>query len=87
MSVRGRGGSHVGSHRMAIGVPAVTLSGTVRATRPASWLETPLSRETPPRDELAIKLAIAVAIPSADLPVCRCLLLTRAQLPLRARIT
>ena len=32
----------------------------------ATWFETPVSRETPPRDELAIKLAIAVTVPGVD---------------------
>ena len=32
----------------------------------ANWFETPVSRETPPRDELAIKLAIAVTLPGVD---------------------
>ena len=30
------------------------------------WFETPVSREVPPRDELAIKLAMAVTIPGID---------------------
>jgi DNA-binding PadR family transcriptional regulator len=32
----------------------------------ASWFETPVNREAPPRDELAIKLAIAVTVPGVD---------------------
>ncbi|MDQ1584899.1 MAG: hypothetical protein QOJ90_2543 [Actinomycetota bacterium] len=31
-----------------------------------SWFATPVSRSTPPRDELAIKLAMAVALPGVD---------------------
>jgi len=31
-----------------------------------SWFATPVSRETPPRDELAIKLAMAVTVPGVD---------------------
>jgi DNA-binding PadR family transcriptional regulator len=44
-------------------VYAITASGReeVRA-----WFETPVSRTTPPRDELAIKLALAVAVPGVD---------------------
>ena len=33
----------------------------------ASWFETPVGREAPPRDELAIKLAIAVTVPGVDI--------------------
>jgi DNA-binding PadR family transcriptional regulator len=32
----------------------------------ASWFQTPVSRDAPPRDELAIKLAIAVTVPGVD---------------------
>lgn len=32
----------------------------------ASWFATPVSRTTPPRDELAIKLAMAVTVPGID---------------------
>lgn len=32
----------------------------------ASWFATPVSRATPPRDELAIKLAMAVTVPGVD---------------------
>ena len=32
----------------------------------AEWFETPVSRGTPPRDELAIKLAMAVTVPGVD---------------------
>jgi DNA-binding PadR family transcriptional regulator len=31
-----------------------------------SWFATPVSRSTPPRDELAIKLAMAVTLPGVD---------------------
>jgi DNA-binding PadR family transcriptional regulator len=31
-----------------------------------SWFATPVSRTTPPRDELAIKLAMAVTVPGVD---------------------
>ena len=31
-----------------------------------SWFATPVSRSTPPRDELAIKLAMAVTVPGVD---------------------
>ena len=31
-----------------------------------SWFATPVSRATPPRDELAIKLAMAVTVPGVD---------------------
>lgn len=32
----------------------------------ATWFATPVSRTTPPRDELAIKLAMAVTVPGVD---------------------
>jgi DNA-binding PadR family transcriptional regulator len=32
----------------------------------ATWFATPVSRATPPRDELAIKLAMAVTVPGVD---------------------
>ncbi len=32
----------------------------------ATWFSTPVSRTAPPRDELAIKLAIAVTVPGVD---------------------
>src|SRR4051812_2307954 len=32
----------------------------------AAWFERPVERATPPRDELAIKLAIAVTVPGVD---------------------
>lgn len=32
----------------------------------SSWFATPVERSTPPRDELAIKLAIAVTLPGVD---------------------
>jgi DNA-binding PadR family transcriptional regulator len=32
----------------------------------ATWFSTPVSRSTPPRDELAIKLAMAVTVPGID---------------------
>jgi DNA-binding PadR family transcriptional regulator len=32
----------------------------------ASWFDTPVNRDSPPRDELAIKLAIAVTVPGVD---------------------
>ncbi len=31
-----------------------------------TWFTTPVSRSTPPRDELAIKLAVAVTVPGVD---------------------
>ncbi|PZS36326.1 MAG: transcriptional regulator [Pseudonocardiales bacterium] len=33
-----------------------------------AWFATPVSRESPPRDELAIKLALAVNAPGVDVP-------------------
>jgi DNA-binding PadR family transcriptional regulator len=33
----------------------------------AGWFETPVSRDSPPRDELAIKLALAVTVPGVDI--------------------
>ena len=41
----------------------ITDAGRATVT---TWFETPVSRETPPRDELAIKLAIAVTVPGVD---------------------
>lgn len=35
-------------------------------TEVADWFATPVERSTPPRDELAIKLAIAVTVPGVD---------------------
>lgn len=35
-------------------------------TEVREWFRTPVGRETPPRDELAIKLAIAVTLPGVD---------------------
>ncbi len=34
----------------------------------AEWFATPVSRTQPPRDELAIKLALAVTVPGVDVP-------------------
>jgi DNA-binding PadR family transcriptional regulator len=34
----------------------------------ATWFTSPVSRAQPPRDELAIKLAIAVTVPGVDVP-------------------
>jgi len=42
------------------------ITGAGRAAV-ANWFETPVSRATPPRDELAIKLAIAVTVPGVDI--------------------
>ena len=33
----------------------------------ATWFTTPVGRTTPPRDELAIKLALAVTVPGVDI--------------------
>jgi DNA-binding PadR family transcriptional regulator len=33
----------------------------------ATWFTTPVARTTPPRDELAIKLALAVTVPGVDI--------------------
>ncbi|GAA2836088.1 helix-turn-helix transcriptional regulator [Kribbella solani] len=35
-------------------------------TELANWFETPVTRESRPRDELAIKLALALAVPGVD---------------------
>ena len=35
-------------------------------TEVADWFSTPVSRSSPPRDELAIKLAMAVTVPGVD---------------------
>lgn len=42
---------------------AITGAGRAEV---ASWFATPVERSTPPRDELAIKLAIAVTVPGVD---------------------
>ncbi len=34
----------------------------------SSWFDTPVAREARPRDELAIKLALALAVPGVDVP-------------------
>jgi hypothetical protein len=34
--------------------------------RERTWFETPVDRSAPPREELAIKLAIAVTVPGVD---------------------
>ncbi|MGL5857579.1 MAG: PadR family transcriptional regulator [Angustibacter sp.] len=44
----------------------LTAAGQVEARR---WWTTPVSRTEPPRDELAIKLALAVTLPGVDVPV------------------
>ncbi|HEX5532172.1 MAG TPA: PadR family transcriptional regulator [Actinomycetales bacterium] len=38
------------------------------ASEVTAWWQTPVSRETPGRDELAIKLALAVTVPGVDVP-------------------
>ena len=42
-----------------------TDAGRAEVTR---WFASPVSRTSPPRDELAIKLAIAVTVPGVDVP-------------------
>ncbi|MFB6813271.1 PadR family transcriptional regulator [Streptomyces sp. NPDC056347] len=42
------------------------ITGTGR-TELRSWFETPVDRSSPPRDELAIKLAMAVGVPGVDI--------------------
>ncbi len=44
---------------------STTGSPTRVATR-AIWFSTPVERSLPPRDELAIKLALAVTVPGVD---------------------
>jgi DNA-binding PadR family transcriptional regulator len=41
----------------------ITVAGR---TEVSSWFTTPVARTQPPRDELAIKLALAVAVPGVD---------------------
>jgi DNA-binding PadR family transcriptional regulator len=41
----------------------ITDAGRAEVT---TWFSTPVSRTTPPRDELAIKLAMAVTVPGVD---------------------
>ena len=42
---------------------AITEPGSAAV---ASWFASPVERSTPPRDELAIKLALAVTVPGVD---------------------
>ncbi|WP_203338266.1 PadR family transcriptional regulator [Nocardioides limicola] len=44
---------------------AVTESGSAEV---AAWFASPVARNQPPRDELAIKLALAVTVPGVDVP-------------------
>lgn len=44
-------------------VYAITTAGREEV---AAWFTTPVSRNQPPRDELAIKLALAVTVPGVD---------------------
>ncbi|MFE2728075.1 PadR family transcriptional regulator [Kitasatospora sp. NPDC059327] len=44
---------------------AVTEAGR---TELRAWFDTPVPRTNPPRDELAIKLAMAVTVPGVDVP-------------------
>jgi hypothetical protein len=41
----------------------ITPAGRAEVT---TWFSTPVSRDAPPRDELAIKLAMAVTVPGVD---------------------
>jgi DNA-binding PadR family transcriptional regulator len=41
----------------------ITAAGRAEVT---TWFSTPVSRDAPPRDELAIKLAMAVTVPGVD---------------------
>jgi DNA-binding PadR family transcriptional regulator len=43
----------------------ITDAGRAELT---SWFETPVTRESRPRDELAIKLALALAVPGVNVP-------------------
>jgi hypothetical protein len=43
----------------------ITHAGRAELT---SWFETPVTRESRPRDELAIKLALALAVPGVNVP-------------------
>jgi DNA-binding PadR family transcriptional regulator len=45
------------------GMYVVTAAGREEA---AAWFTTPVARSQPPRDELAIKLALAVTVPGVD---------------------
>ena len=47
------------------GRPLYRITGAGRAAV-ADWFSTPVSRSSPPRDELAIKLAMAVTVPGVD---------------------
>ena len=46
----------------------ITEAGRVELT---SWFETPVTRESRPRDELAIKLALALAVPGVNVTAGR----------------
>jgi len=52
----GEGGSHGAIYR-------ITDAGRAEV---AAWFTTPVARTQPPRDELAIKLALAVTVPGVD---------------------
>jgi DNA-binding PadR family transcriptional regulator len=52
-------GSDVDGHVMY----AITMQGREEV---ATWFSTPVQRTQPPRDELAIKLALAVTVPGVD---------------------
>ncbi len=56
--VRPEGDDGEGHH-----VYAITYAGRAEVEQ---WFTTPVSRTTPPRDELAIKLAVAVTLPGVD---------------------
>lgn len=58
--VRGGEGSADGDGRSMY---EITDAGRAELTK---WFETPVTRESRPRDELAIKLALALAVPDVD---------------------
>lgn len=57
----------VGSGGNEAGQNTYTITGAGR-TELAGWFSTPVRRESRPRDELAIKLALAVGAPDVDVP-------------------
>ena len=58
--VEGNGGRRRGSSRVMY---VATAAGHEEV---AAWFTTPVARTQPPRDELAIKLALAVTVPGVD---------------------
>ena len=58
-----RGGTDDGAEDVGRTVYAVTELGRAEVE---NWFDTPVAPDSPPRDELAIKLALAVTLPEVD---------------------